>query len=306
MAIQYGNYQPLANSGFGKYGENNLGTPLKVILIPKGATVATTSTLAGTQSTWTTLIKGSKPTRILPLPLAVEYKYDGQADKFQDRPFSGKKFVYEGKDGFTFELNLEQSLHKKLRGLNFRNYDVIFADTNRNIIGYSPDGVILKGFSTTDVHLGKISFNDGSKAAQTPLNIHLANPAEWNDFGVFIDGKNLSWDPNQLDGVFDVNLVVSASSASGFTVSVNIDGIPTDDVDSQVTGLKVTATPDITLTKVGSPIALSTITDNGDGTYTASGLTLTSGVHVVSLLPTSSISLTNYAIDVKQTGTFTI
>lgn len=305
MSIQYGNYQPLANSGHQRLGENNLGTPLKAILIPKGLQVAATADAAGTQSTYIALIKAAKASRILPMPLAVEYKYDGQADKFQDRPFSGKKFVYEGKDGFVLSLNLDSALHTQLRKLNFRNYDVIFVDTNRNIWGYSPDGVKMYGFATTDVHIGKLGVNDGSKAAQTDLTITLSNPSEWNDFGVYIDGKNLTWDPNNLDGCYDVNLEVTESASTSFTVSVNYAGIPTTDVDSQVVGL---AKADFVLTKAGSPVSLSgaTMVDNGDGTYSFTGITTMSGAHVVSLVAPASISVVAYQIDVKTTGSFTI
>ena len=304
MAVQFGNYQLLQNTGYQKFGENNLGTPLKVILVPINTQVAATAALAATQATYTALIKGSKPNRILPLPLAVEYKYDGQADKFQDRPFSGKKFVYEGKDGFDLMLNIDQSLHKKLRKLNFRNYDVILVDTNRNILGTSPDGTTFYGFKTTDVHLGKIGWNDGSKAAETTLSIHLSNPAQWNDFGVYIDGKELSWDPNQLDGVYDCNLVCTSPSASGFKVSVNYDGLPTTEPDSQVTGL---VKADFIVTgATGGALSLSagTCTDNGDGTYTFTGLTISNDTYTVTLVACASISVTTYQIEAYTPGTF--
>ena len=137
---------------------------MKWFLVPKNMQIASTASAAATQATYTALIKAAQTGRILPLPIAVEFKEDSQADKYQDRPFSGKKSVYEGKYGFDLELNVDKNLSAKLRNLNFNNFDVFCVDTNRNIWLYSPDGITAYGFSTTDVHFSKIGMNDGSKA----------------------------------------------------------------------------------------------------------------------------------------------
>jgi len=306
MPNTFVNNNPAGNSGYAKYGENTLSAIRKVILTPKGYTM-TNLAAAVQSSTWIAATKATKALRIYPLPLAVDVKPASEADVYESRKLAGKKFIRTGKEGMMLTLDINPLVAAKLgKSINFKNWDVFFGDENGNILGTTPDGILFKALSCTDVHLGKMEFSDGSKARTNELSIVLTDPAEWNYSPALISQNLLTagFNINTLDGVYDVNIAVSGATTAGFTASVNIDGFALTDPDGQRPGL---AKADFVFAKAGVPVSLSgaTMTDNGDGTY-GFAITQTSGNFTLTLVPCASISVTDYAIEPLAVATFTI
>jgi hypothetical protein len=102
--------------------------------------------------------------------------------------------------------------------------------------------------------------------------------------------------------------VASLGTTTGFVVSVNYDGIPTNNPVSQIVGLaKADFILTNSLTKAVISLSGATMTDNGDGTYTFTGATIpATASYSVSLVATAAISVVSYQLDTLNAGTFTL
>ena len=302
-ANTFTNYSTPGNSGYLKYGLNNIGIAKKVILFPKGMTIADKAT-AILPATWTGLAKNPMATRIHPFVLALDVKPTPGATKMQKTALGGSIPLLEEPIEFTLTYNVNQVLASIYRKFNFKQWDIVFVDTFGNILGTTPDGTKFKGLSTTSVHWGQMSFPDGSKSAENMLYISLAEPMEWNAAPAMIEGNSLDWFPLSMEGTTAVNVTVSGATTAGFTASVNAAGLGVSDPRSAYPGL---AKADFVCLKAGVSQSLSgaTMTDNGDGTY-GFAITLGTGNYTLGLVAAGSNSVSAYNVECPTVGTFTV
>jgi hypothetical protein len=303
MSNTFTNYGNPGHSGYARYGINNLSVARKVILLPPGTQIAT-STLVATQATWTTLIKNPMATRVHPLPLAIDVKPGGADTVFSKTKLSGNVPIRSEPYSLELDYDINQILHTELLKFNFKKWDVVLVDAFDNIMGYTPDGTKFQGFSTVSVHFSDMEIGTEAKEWSTKLTINFANNKEWNMSPAMVSGDSLSWYPSLMDGTTGVNLAITASTTAAWTISVIDAGYNASDPRGQRTGL---AKADFTATKDGSAHSLSgaTMVDNGNGTYTFTE-TNTAGVFVVTLVACASISVTTYNIEPLATCTFTL
>ena len=291
-------------SQYQKYGKNNLSLAKKVILLPPGTIIATQAA-ASMQSTWVGLAKNPMLSRIHPFPLAFDAKPTPGKSKFQKTALSGNQFVMEDVDELEMSFNIDPILASILYQYNNLSWDVVKVDSNRNILGTTPDGITFKGLKTTMVHLSPMAYADGSKMSENILTISFADPLEFALNPAQISGFDLNWNPLDLQGTDAVKMTVTNPVATGFTVSVNTFGM---DLNSPGSGYAGLVKADFVLKKSGSNVSLTaaTMVDNGDGSYTFAGLTGLTGAYTIGLVPTASISVLAYNIDVPVLGTFTV
>jgi hypothetical protein len=299
--VSYGNP---GRTGSKPYGINDLSVFRKAILTVPGTTVATIAA-AKLQSTWIALAKNPMASRIFPFPMAVECKPAGGTTIMAKTALSGDVPIREDVSTIVMSFIVNPVLATELRKCNRKKWEVLFVDAFDNIIGWTPDGTKLQGFTTTAVFFGQMSNSDGSKARENELHIVLANPKEWNDSPAVIMGDSLDWYPSQLDGTVGVKVAVTAATTAGFTTAVSVLGIDPTDPRGAIVGL---AKADFALYKAGVSTSLSaaTMVDNGDGTYTFT-MTNTSGNFTLGLItPPSGISVVAYNIESPVAGSFSI
>lgn len=290
-----------SNTGATRLCDNGLGPIRKVFICPANYSIATEAT-ALLEATWKTAIRATSANRIYPMPLAVSITPEGTDDQYNDRPLAGPKLIKEGLIGFTLMLDIPKPLARKLRSFNERACSVFFADEAGNIWAWSDDNTKVKAFDVQELRIGKQTLSDGTNGTETPLKIVLKHTSQWMDYGVVIQP---TWDPNMLDGLYDVDVSVVSSAAAKVVVSVLIDSFTATDPLGQVTGLVKAdfAVADDT----PSAETINTCTDNGDGTY---DLAFSPGLgadnYTVNLVAASAISLTAYGIESTGADTFTI
>lgn len=290
-----------SNTGANRLCDNDLSVIRKVFICPAGYSIAT-ETAALLESTWKTAIKTTSANRIYPFPLAVSVTPEGTDDQYQDRPLAGQKLIKEGLPGFSMMLDVNKSLARKLRSFNNRACSVFFADESGNIWGWSDDDTKVYAFDVEELRVGTQKFSDGTGSVETPVKIVLKNATQWNDYGVVIQP---TWNPNELDGVYDVTVEVVSSAAAKVVVRVCIDSFKTTDPLGQITGL---VKADFSVADdTPSAETINTCTDNGDGTYDlAFSPSLGADNYTVNLVACSAISLADLAIESTGADTFTI
>ena len=142
---------------------------------------------------------------------------------------------------------------------------IFLIDINKKLIGTSDDaGVTLKGFTLDQFMPEKVQFGDGSTPSLSPIYYTLANNEELD-----INGVQLRFNTQLLaiKALTNVRLAqVGSLTSTTFTVSVKsvLDNV----------GVRGLVTVDFIETMGGGAI---TWVDNGDGTYTATGTSLTTG-----------------------------
>jgi hypothetical protein len=164
-----------------------------------------------------------------------------------------------------FRENLE--IHKAMYSHLGSAGRVFLIDVNKKLIGTSDDGgVTLKGFLLDSFTPEKIQFGDGSTPSLSPVYMALTNNEELD-----VNGQQMRFSTQliALKPLVDVVLALDSSvtpTATGFkfTVKSIYDNVG-------VTGLLLA---DIVETMGGT---LSSVTDNGDGSYTVVGVGMTTG-----------------------------
>jgi hypothetical protein len=306
MAVNtFTNYGQPGHSGYQKFGPNGLSVVRKPIFFPAGQTIATITDVIS-QTNWTTITKAAMATRVHPFPLSVDTKPTGGNAIMAKTALSGDRVIREDALTLQMDYDIDVQLAAFLRNFNKRKMDVAFVDSFGNMFGTTPDGIKFQGFSTGEIFMGPRDWSDGSKLALNQLVIVLTNPNQWNNAPALIKASSFSWLPSELSGTYGVNIAVSNASGAGFKASVLIAGLDSTDPNAQLTGL--VKADFVVLNSSGVPQSLSagSLLDNGDGTYTMSGLSLSAGTYSVTLInPPSAISVVNYNIEVANAGTMT-
>jgi len=297
-----GNSGAVSNTGYKRQIDVNMSAIEGLIITPDNASIDT-ETNARLEATWKTKIKAASGNRFYPFPSADSVTPQSQEDIYMDSPFKGQVFVREGKDSFTLNVDPKSPTYQSiLRTFNDGSYKVFLIDSNQNIWGTSSNGTLIEGFSINLLRIQKMGLVEAANKPLTPIKITLNDPTEWNDRGIILE--NLTWNPLNLQGLYDVDLAASLYTTAGVTVSVNIAQIAVNTPASQITGL---AKEDfvIKIQSTGAVKTISAATDNGDGTYTLA-CTMTSVAHTVDLVAPSAISIEDPGIESTGLVTFTV
>lgn len=186
-----------------------------------------------------------------------------------------------------FRENLE--LHKAMYSHLGSAGRVFLRDINKKLISTSDDGgVTLKGFLLDQFSPEKIQFGDGSTPSLSPIYISLANNEELDVYGVQMkfNAQTIALKP-----LIDVVIaVVGVPTGTSFILSVK-------SVYDNV-GIPGLLTADFVETLGGGA---ATATDNGDGTYTFTGVGMTTGT--VTLRAASLLTVKAYEVSNSVTVT---
>ena len=108
-----------------------------------------------------------------------------------------------------------------LTSLNsFGAYDVLFVDTEGNILGTKASNGSLKGFSVGMLQAARLTFATDAAGQREGLAFQLTDRAELDENYVFIQ-KQTEFDPRTLEGVNEVDLeYVNAPAAADTTLTV--------------------------------------------------------------------------------------
>ncbi len=297
MSFTYSVNQTDINTGHKNLADIKETAPARLVLTPKGASLAT-KTAALLQSGWTTNFKAARPTRWYPLPLADMVAIKDEEDKPTERPFKGGYLTTPGDKGFTMDFITNPYLTKMLANLDTSNLGAYVIDQNDNIKGKSSDGTKfesrpISSFNVThptpapgepQVTRIEVMFSDQISYIKT---YEVINPAEQS---------GTKWSPKEdFDGVYYVDLaIVGTWTATGGQLRVTYahNGLP-------VTGLQVA---DFAIS--GKTITGAAAVAGDGGTYQIVSSTLVTSS--IDLVACASITLTTIKIESSGSASFTI
>jgi len=207
---------------------------------------------------------------------------------------SGDNNVEELEDGTkqVTRLGLYEFAAKFVNGLyfhaalsslsSFGNYDVAFVDRDGNILGTKSAAGKFKGFSVGMLQSDRLEFATDSVGQKEGIMFQLLERAELDDDFIFIQRSQLSYNPNKVEGVNEIELSYPSGLAAGTSLTVkavlktdgsafaglpasnwavSVDGAvetPTGD-DSAVDGTYVLTIGSVT---AGSIVAVETVDGN--------------------------------------------
>jgi hypothetical protein len=238
---------------------------------------------------WTTAINAAAGSRIYPFPTILEKEDLSEATLYKTFTSGIQKKIREGKRGYRFTVQVPLCVHQALRTFNGYNGRFIGIDNNGRILGTSPDGAKFKGWKLDTFEVEKIMIPSGDDICKTTIYVLFSDTTEFDDYGASFRPADLvsSWNPLDLDGLQDVTLAITDSSATGatLTVTTTCDLIP-------VVGLVLA---DLVMTDdAGGAETITGATDNSDGTYTLTWSTISADTYWVDLLAPSAMTTKGY------------
>lgn len=224
-----------------------------------------TAANAASASNWQDAIVDDAANRVHLFPLAYDFENLSE-EATRSSSNLGKEVTtrlgqYRLRNLFRENLEMHKAMYSHL-GSGGR---IFLIDINKKLICTSDDdGLTLKGFTLDQFMPEKIQFGDGSTPSLSPIYYTLANSDELD-----VSGFQMRFNTQllALKALVNVKLeVVGSPSSSSVTISVKsiLDNV----------GVKGLLTADFVETLGGGAI---TWTDNGDGTYTGAGTSLTTG-----------------------------
>jgi len=245
---------------------------------------------AATSAAWQAAIVDTEAERVHLFPLAYDFENLSEeatrASSNLGKEVTTRLGQYRLRNLFRENLEVHKAMYTHLGSAG----RIFLIDINKKLIGTSDDsGTTLKGFTLDQFMPEKIQIGDGSTPSLSPIYYTLANSEELD-----INGVQLRFSTQLLaiKALTNVRLaLVGSASATAFTISVKsvLDNV----------GVRGLLLADFTETLGGT---LSTVTDNGDGTYDFAGTSMTTGTVTLR----SAALLTVKAFEAVNTLTVTI
>ena len=275
--------------------KEKLARTIKIIATPKSFQFATMAD-ALDETKWQALFEQEADRGyVLPYFYAVE---DASTEATMEEFTGGDSLeVDKGKYAETGQMYVSVGDMVKLSSFNNQDFRYFEIDANGNILGTSPDGVVLQGFEATEFVVGKMNRTAGDVNRKVPLFIKGRDVTEWTDKGVALQPLELetnAFDPRDFDGLTDVELTIVSAIATKIVVKAEayLKGVLIKGLDQTIDWL----------VKDGAGAAqVITVTDNLDGTYDLDGIGFVSGF-TVNLNTPSNLTLDGY----ESTGAKTI
>lgn len=133
--------------------------------------------------------------------------------------------VRDGKPQFSFSYDRGGCLHKSLydkKGKGRWDLGVLF--DKGLLVALNPDETKLKGFNMGMFDVDTFKLLQGTDPQMSTAVLQLLSAMEFNMSFQFFSWAQLGFDGTVIDGVIDVNVVVSAPVAPGTTFSVSVTG----------------------------------------------------------------------------------
>lgn len=118
---------------------------------------------------------------------------------------------------YEFALQFINGLyfHAALHSINsFGRYDALFVDRDGNILGTKASDGSLKGFTVGMLQAMKLQFATDTESQKEGLSLQLLERSELDTEFVYIQRKQLDFNPNLIDGINEVVLEFSVAPAN--------------------------------------------------------------------------------------------
>lgn len=256
-------------SGVSKNCEIQVGVARKLFFTDETFQFATQS---AAQDSSAALVAGIVARTVYPLPYVEEFSNDSEDDTYFTGLSSVEYFVKEGKHSFTYKIKFEPGLHARLRtGLNGKVKRLLWTDSEKNLVGTSPDDTVMQGWLSGTIRVQKWEPSDGSNIAFTTIKFVAESTVETNDELAIVP---ITWNINGIEGVQPLQMTQVSGSATEYVVDIAglDDGVAVEGItsESDFIYLKADGTTEEALTGVAESATVP-------GRYTFSAAAFTTG-----------------------------
>jgi hypothetical protein len=296
MAYDIIESQTTGNLGVGRYPNiSDLGRLVKVVHSLTTIQFAT-ATAAEVVATWNGYIKSKSMT---PLPISSITENKGKEPAFKEFPQGGQMKVNDGSKGWALNFYYPYAIWKEFKKWDGVHGKFYLGYATGKILGYSVDGAKFEGFAGT-IFVNPLGETDGTDGNMTTVTLILDNIDDLKK-GVTINPS--TWKLTDLDAIHNVTLaLVGTALATGFTFTATIKGYASSDPRGWVLGLVKADFEWLKADGSTQASAITTLTDNSDGTYTVAGTGIVTGTF--NLLDPDDV--TYASLFIVSTGSVTI
>lgn len=280
-----GNVCTVAQDNLGYLGCDSKGPfrdTVALFLAKNGFEFATFADFAD-KTKWEEAVKAKN---IIPLKGIIEIDDQSEDAQYYESPGGIRTPAREGSYRNVYMFSLPFEVHKALRTLSNGNFQIFTLDSAGNVIGTSPDGTKVTGFTPSLFNVEKLT---GATQDNTPawsrVAVDISDVTQLNDFGVYV---KTGWSLLALNNVASVGIAVISANAAEIKLSVfYVAGLAADGsaLKIPITGI---AQADFLFTDT-APTA-DAMVDNGDGTYTFPGTAMVSGT-VTLVAPSAAVTV---------------
>lgn len=275
------------NTGLSKLCQD-IGTIVGYVIVPQGAYIDTVAN-ANLYATWEAKIQAEKTERFYPFPPVFIFEDTSEEAVFQEGTISNL-FVRDGKIMFDMTHESSRYKHAALKSHSNLKRSVYLIDQQGRIHGVSSDDIKFEPAELETFTVQKLKANNGTDASTTKVTMVFADSDKWQKKPAII--RPSAFNPKDLEGLTSVLLSESGTPTLS-EIIIEVEVFRTGD---SVLGFSETPNSDFVVKNATGVVQNpTTITDNGDGTYTfAFGTPLAAGTYTFDLLPTYSMSTKGY------------
>lgn len=190
-----------------------------------------------------------------------------------------KIFLYHGKRGQSLKFHLSLYQHQILMDYPLKKWRAFFVDVEGNVLGTSPDGTKVKGFSISSLFVNKLPTAQKDAPRWTMVEFQESIVDELDRRGVYVNPS--TWLASDLEPVTQVELTVGTCSSFEFTATVQfVDGFGLKSTGAKNTqAISGLVAANFYVIDQGGVVETVTVTESSTvpGTYTVTGVDITSG-----------------------------
>lgn len=220
------------------------------------------------------------------IPLNNAYSFEWQTGEDEVETSDTKGIEAVTRKGL-YKLNImfrsglyHQKVLSSLEG--FGRWDVIMFDEDGNQLHVTNTGGGIRGFRTGRFSVSPIQFKNGTNSLKTQLTIQFTKAVNFNKDVGFVGANDLTFNPEEIDGVNQARLTVPSAPTNSDTTIV-VKTVLDKDGSTFVTGLVPTSF--LVRNQAGSTIAVSAaVPDVSAKTYALTVPAVSTGeVYTISL-----------------------
>ena len=246
----------------------------KFILLVPGTTI---DTLANFQNE--SYIKGLIASG-LAFPLEnIEAVEDSSTEQsVVDTDAGSKKKTRDGRYGFIIDMDMTLAQNAVFQSYGSTNWTLLIVDDDDNIIGTTPDDIVVNGLTISYFNAMPMKPTLGSDDySKTRLEIQLQYNRELNENIIVARGAELDWSPMELLPVTIVT--ISDVSITAFVITASFNIVDTTTADLATIPIRTLAVADLSvIDQASSPVTPSDVSETTtDGIWEITTLAMTSG-----------------------------
>jgi len=195
-----------------------------------------------------------------------------------DTDAGSRKKTRDGRYGFIFDMDMTLTQNAVFQGYGAVNWTILLIDDDDNIVGTTPDGIVVNGLTISYFNAMPMKPTLGSDDySKTRLEIQLQYNRELNEDIVVARGSALDWSPMTLLPVTVVT--ISDVSITTFVITASFNIVDTTTADLATVPIRTLVIANLSvIDQASSPVTPSLVAETTTaGIWEITTASMTSG-----------------------------